>query len=182
MEGVALIWVQAVVQWLHVFFAIFWFGAVLTIDFLVVPTVQGVSPHVQQAFGGAFGQRAPKVITPVAIITIVLGIIRGVTGGVLGNLGSAYGLTWIAALVLGIGLASWGYFLITPAAEKLQKTAPGAEFDAAFARIKVLTISELFGFGVILVLMIMMRFGSDSRRATGAGRCTSRLVVRDTGS
>lgn len=154
-----MIWVQAVLQWLHVFFAIFWFGAVLTIDFLVVPTVQGVSPQVQQAFGGAFGQRAPKIITPVAITTIALGIIRGVTGGVLGNLGSAYGLTWIAALVLGIGLASWGYFVITPAAEKLQQTALGADFDAAVARIKVLTVSELFGFALILVFMIAMRFG-----------------------
>ena len=154
-----MIWLQAVVQWLHVLFAIFWFGSVLTIDFLVVPTVQAVSPQVQQAFGGEFGRRGPKIITPVAFITVILGIIRGITVGVLGNLGSAYGLTWIAALVLGIGLALWGYFLIVPAAEKLQKTAPGAEFDTALARIKVLTMSELFGFAVILTLMIAMRFG-----------------------
>ncbi|HEY8863744.1 MAG TPA: hypothetical protein VIO37_06210 [Candidatus Dormibacteraeota bacterium] len=154
-----MIWVLVVVQWLHVFFAIFWFGAVLTIDFLVIPTALSLPAQVQQTFGGAFGQRAPKVVLPVAIIAIVLGIIRGVTGGVLGNIGSAYGLTWTASLVLGIGLACWGYFLIAPTADRLQKIAPGAKFDAAIARIRVLTISELFGFAVILTFMIAMRFG-----------------------
>lgn len=154
-----MIWLQAVVQWLHVFFAIFWFGAVLTIDFLVVPTIQGLPPQVQQAFGGAFGKRAPMVILPVAVATIVLGIIRGVTGGVLGNLGSAYGLTWIAALFLGVGLAAWGYFVITPAAEKLQTSASEAEFAARLARVKRVTVTEMFGFALILVFMIAMRFG-----------------------
>jgi uncharacterized membrane protein len=36
--------VLAVPQWLHIFFGIVWFGAVLTIDFIVVPTVLSVSP------------------------------------------------------------------------------------------------------------------------------------------
>ena len=153
------VWVLAVLQWLHVFFGIFWFGAVLAIDFIVVPAVQTVSPAVQQAFGGAFGKRAPMVITPVAGMTILLGLIRGIAGGVLGNLGNAYGLTWIASLVLGTGLLVFGLRFITPAAEKLQSAAPGPEFDAALERIKRLTISELGGFGVILVFMIAMRFG-----------------------
>jgi hypothetical protein len=157
--GIAVIWVIGVVHWLHVFFAIFWFGAVLAIDFLIVPTVQGLTPQVQQAFGGAFGQRAPKVILPIAAITILLGIARGITGGVLGNLGSAYGLTWIAAMVLGIGLAAWGYFVITPAAEELQSSASPAEFEARLARIKKVTVAELLGFVVILIFMVAMRFG-----------------------
>lgn len=66
------VWLQAVLQWLHVFFGIFWFGAVLTIDFLIVPTIQSLPPAVQQAFGGAFGKRAPMLITPVAGTTILL--------------------------------------------------------------------------------------------------------------
>jgi uncharacterized membrane protein len=153
------VWVLAVLQWLHVFFGIFWFGAVLTLDFIVIPTVMTVSPAVQQAFGGALGKRAPKVITPVAGMTILLGLIRGIAGGVLGNLGSAYGLTWIAALVLGTGLLVFGLRFITPAAEKIQETAPGPEFDAAVEHIKRLTISELVGFALILTFMIAMRFG-----------------------
>lgn len=84
-----MIWVPAVLQWLHVFFAIFWFGAVLTIDFLVIPAALSLPAQVQQTFGGAFGQQAPRVVLPVAITAIALGIVRGVTGGVLGNLGSA---------------------------------------------------------------------------------------------
>jgi uncharacterized membrane protein len=43
-----VIWVLAVVQWLHVFFAIFWFGAVLTIDFLVIPTRWAAATTVAQ--------------------------------------------------------------------------------------------------------------------------------------
>jgi hypothetical protein len=155
----ALIWVTAVVHWLHVFFAIFWFGAVLTIDFLIVPTVQGLAPQVQQAFGGAFGQRAPKLILPVAVITILLGITRGITGGVLGNLGSAYGLTWIAALVLGIGVAAWGYFVITPAAQNLQSSTSEGDFQVRLAQVKKVTVAELFGFALILIFMVAMRFG-----------------------
>jgi len=154
-----MIWALAVLQWLHVFFAIFWFGAVLTIDFLILPTVQSVPPAVQQVFGRALADRAPKIITPVAFIAIALGIIRGIAGGVLGNLGSAYGLTWIAALVLGIGLLTWGLVLITPAAKKLQQSTTGPEFDAQLARLKFFTISELGGFLLILVFMIAMRFG-----------------------
>jgi uncharacterized membrane protein len=153
------VWVLAVLQWLHVFFGIFWFGAVLTLDFIVVPVFQSVPPAAQMAFGGALGKRAPMVITPVAGMTILLGLIRGIAGGVLGNLGSPYGLTWIAALVLGTGLLVFGLRFITPAAEKLQHLAQGPEFDAAVERIKRLTISELGGFLVILVFMIAMRFG-----------------------
>ncbi|GAC1613249.1 MAG: hypothetical protein NVS9B1_21340 [Candidatus Dormibacteraceae bacterium] len=155
MYGVLLV----VLHYLHVFFGIFWFGAVLTIDFLVVPTVQSLAPGVQSAFGGEFARRAPRLITAIAGTTIVLGLIRGIAGGVLFSLGSAYGLTWIAALILGIGLAIFGVRVITPAAERLQQAAQGPEFEAALARIKRLTVSELGGFVVILGMMVAMRFG-----------------------
>ncbi len=153
------IWVVAILQWLHVFFGIFWFGSTLTIDFLVVPTLQSLPPPVQQAFGGALGKRAPRVITPIAVTTIVLGLIRGIAGGVIGRLDSLYGLTWVAAFFLGTGLLVFSLRVLGPAVERLQQTAPGAEFDAALARTKRLTVSELGGFLIVLVLMIAMRFG-----------------------
>ncbi len=128
-------------------------------DFIVVPAIQSVPPAVQQAFGGALAKRAPMVITPVAGVTILLGLVRGIANEVLGSLGSPYGLTWIAAFVLGVGLMVFGLRVITPAAEKIRQAAQGPEFDAALGRIKRLTISELGGFVLILVFMIAMRFG-----------------------
>ncbi|TAN33335.1 hypothetical protein EPN29_06155 [bacterium] len=154
-----LFWTLAVLQWLHVFFAIFWFGSVLTIDFLIVPTLQSLPAEVQHAFGGALGRRAPKLITPVAGAVILLGILRGIAGGVLGNLGSAYGASWIASLLLAVGLMSFGLRVITPAVEKLQRTPQGAEFVAAVNRVKGLTLAELGGFLLIISFMIAMRFG-----------------------
>ncbi len=149
----------AVLQWLHVFFGIFWFGSVLTMDFIVVPAIQSVPPAVRQAFGGALAKRAPMVITQVAGTTILLGLVRGIASGVLGVLGSPYGLTWIASFVLGVGLMVFGLRVMTPAADKVRLAGQGPDFEAALARIKRLSISELGGFIVILVFMIAMRFG-----------------------
>ena len=152
------LWLVAVVQWLHVLFAIFWFGSVLTIDFLVIPTALSLPPTVGQSFGSAFGQRVPKVVTPIGITTILLGIVRGIVGGVLGRLDTAYGVTWIAAFVLATGLLVYGLRILTPAADRLRQLS-GAEFEIAVARIKRLSQAELGGFLVVLVLMIAMRFG-----------------------
>ena len=152
------LWLLAILQWLHVFFAIFWFGSVLAIDFLVIPTAMTLEPGPQQAFGAAFGARASKVLVPVGSIAITLGIVRGIAGGVLDKLDSAYGLTWIAAFVVGTGLLIYGIRVLTPAAEKL-RTVGAADFDAALARIKRLSQLELGGFAVMLVFMIAMRFG-----------------------
>ncbi len=154
-----MFWILVVLQWLHVLFAIFWFGFVMTLDFLIIPTVQTLEPRVQQAFGGAFGRRVPKVITPVASTVILLGVLRGIAGGVLGRLGSAYGLTWIAALVITTGLLLLGIYVLTPLAQKLQSASPGPEFDAILNRLKGLTVAELVGFLVVISLMIAMRFG-----------------------
>jgi hypothetical protein len=61
--------------------------------------------------------------------------------------------------VLGIGLAAWGYFVITPAAQQLQSSASEAEFAARLDRVKKVTVAELFGFALILIFMVAMRFG-----------------------
>lgn len=99
------------------------------------------------------------VITPVASAVILLGIVRGVAGGVLGHLGTAYGLTWIASLLVATALLLFGLRVITPAAEKLQHTPQGPEFDAEVNRLKGYTFAELGVFLVIISLMIAMRFG-----------------------
>jgi uncharacterized membrane protein len=153
------VWLLAVLQWLHILGGIFWFGGVLTTDFIVLPVVQGLPSATQHAFVGAFARRATKVVIPVATMTILVGLVRGVVGGVLDRLATPYGVTWIAALIVGTSLLLFGVRILTPVANKLLELPAGPAFDAALPRIKRLTLTELGGFVVILTLMIAMRFG-----------------------
>lgn len=153
------IWLLAALQWLHILGGIFWFGGVLTTDIIVLPAVQRLPSAARHAFVEAFAKRAERIVTPVAAMTIVLGLVRGIAGGVLDRLASVYGATWIAAFIVGTSLLLFGIRVLTPAAQRLLQLPPGPEFDAALPRIKRLTLAELGGFAVILMLMIAMRFG-----------------------
>jgi hypothetical protein len=107
----------------------------------------------------AFVNQGPKLVAGVAGATILLGLIRGIAGGVLDRLSSPYGLTWIAAFIVGSSLLFLGLRILTPAGRRLAEMPPGPEFEAALVGVKRLTITELAGFMVILALMIAMRFG-----------------------
>jgi uncharacterized membrane protein len=152
-------WLLAALQWLHILGGIFWFGGVLTTDFVILPALQGLPSATQHAFVGAFARQAERIVVPVATATILLGLVRGIAGGVLGSLSTPYGATWIAAFIVGSSLLFFGVRILTPAANKLLEMPPGPAFDAALPRIRRLTLAELGGFALILMLMIAMRFG-----------------------
>jgi uncharacterized membrane protein len=149
----------AALQWVHILCGIFWFGSVLTADFIVLPTLRTLSPDVQGAFLRAFVTRAPRIVTVIGGMTILLGVVRGIAGGVLSDLRSAYGLTWMAAFIVGSSLLFLGTRILTPAAHRLIEIPPGPEFETAMARIKRLTLTEIAGFLMLLAFMIAMRFG-----------------------
>ena len=151
--------VLAALQWLHILCGIFWFGSVLTADFIVLPTLRTLSPDIQQTFLRAFVTRGARIVTVVGGMTILLGVVRGIAGGVLSNLGSAYGLTWLAAFVVGSSLLFLGVRILTPAAHRLISLPQGPQFETAMGHVKRLTLTEIAGFLVILALMISMRFG-----------------------
>ena len=153
------LWLLVVLQWLHVFLGIFWFGAVLYSDFVLVPVIQGLKPATQLEVAGPLGRRTVQVIIPVALGVILLGVLRGVAGGVLGALGSAYGLTWLASLVVGCLTLAWGVWVVTPAINQIREVDPGPALAKAISRVKVLAFLELGLFLVILSLMIALRFG-----------------------
>jgi hypothetical protein len=98
------------------------------------------------------------MIAAVAGATILLGIIRGLVGGVWSALGSAYGLTWIASLLLGIGLAFVGARLTGPTAERLASEELESH-GAHLTRLSRLGRVELGLFLVLFSMMIAMRFG-----------------------
>jgi uncharacterized membrane protein len=145
-------------QWLHVLGGIFWFGSTLTNNVVVLPALKTQTPESQKTWWRSYSTRYGKMIAAVAGATIVLGIVRGLVGGVWSALGSPYGLTWIASLVLGIGLAFVGARMTGPAAEKVA-SSEHADYAANLVRLSRLGQVELGLFLVLFSLMIAMRFG-----------------------
>src|SRR6266851_3465400 len=132
-------WGLIVIQWLHVFLGIFWFGSTLYLDILV----------------------------------ILLGLVRGTIFGPVRSLdflfGTAYGITFLMALLAALATFAWGQLVLTRAARRLD-TFPLAEamqtdgkvalaFVAQVQRVKLLALLELLGFFVIFTCMILMCFG-----------------------
>ena len=146
------------VQWLHILGGIFWFGSTLTNHVVVIPSIKAQPPESQKAWWRSYSSRYGQMIAAVAATTIILGIIRGFVGGVWSVLGSAYGLTWIASLLLGIGLAFVGARLTGPTAERLG-SAEQANYSAHLTRLSRLGRVEVGLFLVLFSLMIAMRFG-----------------------
>jgi uncharacterized membrane protein len=152
-----------VLQWLHVFCGIFWFGSSLYAYFILFPAVAALSPEKQAELTAPIGERTGKVIGGVASGAIVLGILRGTVFGPVRSLdflfGSAYGLTWLVSLVLGIGLATFGATVLGPLATGVGSDVSVAVRAANSAKLRRLASVELLGFLAIFTCMILMRFG-----------------------
>lgn len=165
-------WLQFAVQWLHVLFAITWFGAVIYNDFILIPAIVTLPPREQRTAGSAIGNQAVKVIIPASMAVIVLGILRGTIFGSIRSveaLTTTYGLTWLLALVLSIVTFFWGYKVITGALERfnafdlgqatLADGQPNPVMLGLIADIKRKSMIELGFFFAIFTCMILMRFG-----------------------
>jgi uncharacterized membrane protein len=165
-------WAQFVVQWLHVLLGIVWFGVVLYNALILIPALNPMPVGRQREIGQAIGAQAFKVIRPVAMAVIALGIIRGtVFGPIKGvdDLTTAYGITWLVALAFAIAAYFWGERMIGPALERMNAIPeseavgpdgrPSPALVAALDRVKRVAVLELGIFFVIFTCMILMRFG-----------------------
>ncbi|MFL5779358.1 MAG: hypothetical protein ACJ761_10495 [Chloroflexota bacterium] len=166
-------WLQFGVQWLHVFLGIFWFGAVLYADFILIPAINTLPLGKQREFGSAVGARAARIIPAIAAGVILLGIVRGTLFGPVKSLDflltTAYGLTWLVALVAAVSTFTWAKLQIEPAIARLVNVPdaealtpdgqPTPKLEAIVADVKRKTLLELVGFFVIFTCMILMRFG-----------------------
>jgi uncharacterized membrane protein len=152
-----------VIQWLHVFLGIFWFGSVLYVDAILLPSLNTLPLTQQQKIGGVLGPRSSRVLVPVGIAAVLLGFLRGTVFGRLHSLdavaGSAYGITWLIALLLGVGLILWGLLLLLPRTEALNAAKSPEAYGEIVKELRVLTLIELLGFLAIFTCMILMRFG-----------------------
>ena len=165
-------WVLFAVQWLHVILAMLWFGGVLYVDFVMIPAFNTLPLTTQRVVGSAVGLRGNKIIPTVAGLVILLGILRGTVFGQIRSLealGSAYGITWLVALVLAIGTFMFGLRVISPSLERLAAIGDAealnpdgtasAKLTALLSTVKRNVLLELIGFVAIFTCMILMRFG-----------------------
>ena len=162
-------WVLFTVQWLHVLLGILWLGNALVLDVIVIPAINRLPIVAQREVSSYIGSRATPIFHVVVPLIIVLGIIRGTLLGPIKSVdllfGSAYGLTWLTALIVTVLVYLYGLFVIIPALRRMDVApvnsdgSPTPALVAATNQVKRLVSLELVGFLVIFTCMILMRFG-----------------------
>ena len=164
-------WAMFTAQWLHVLMGITWFGASLTTNLIVVPTLNRFPVADQQRFGAAYGEVANRVLRIAATAVIVLGILRGTVFGQLKSaddvFGTQYGQTWLVGLIVAVLTFAWAEAAIGPNLRRISAlTEPiGADGRPTPALIPLLAkakrnaLLEVIGFVVVFTCMILMRFG-----------------------
>ena len=161
-------WLIIVVQWLHVLFAIFWFGSRFVVTFILLPAMRRVKQSEQAAFLGELIRHFVRVEPALGIATIVLGFLRGTVFGVVTDagvaLGTPYGRTWTVALALGLVAAALGGAVGAnfTALRAIPVAADGSSqpaFDAQIGRTLTFSYASFAVFLAIFTCMILLRFG-----------------------
>lgn len=155
-------WGLFAVQWLHVLGGIYWFGGALFGNLAVLPVVLRLPNDVRRTFMPPFLEQANRVVLPVAVGTIILGIVRGTALGRIhtaAELATPYGIAWLVGLLVAVLVLALGVFYLAPAARRITAaTDSGASFPQAGRRLQVAAALDQLGFFVIFTAMISMRF------------------------
>jgi uncharacterized membrane protein len=154
-----MIWLQSGLLYLHVLGAIFWFGSGLTFQYLIVPALEKMPFESQKSLLTTAGANYGRIVGPVAGLTVLFGILRGISTGVLGALNTAYGITWILAIVGAAFVMFVGIRFIGPAAERMQAGESREQVLAAAAQTRRAGAVERTGMLGMLVLMVAMHAG-----------------------
>lgn len=162
-------WVVFGAQWLHILGGILWFGNSLVLAVILIPALNRLPISAQREIGSHIGEISQNVFLVVGPAVIFIGIIRGTLLGPIKSadvlFGSAYGITWLVALIAAIFTFLWGRFAIASAVATMNAAplntdgSATAELEAATSRVKIIAMLELVGFLVIFTCMILMRFG-----------------------
>jgi uncharacterized membrane protein len=154
-----LAWLLSALLYLHILAAIFWFGSSLTLNLVFFPILARLPFEAQLPWMQAVSVRYGPVIGPVGGLTVLFGVLRGIFGGVLQALGTPYGITWIASIVLVIPVIFIGAGLVGPTATKMAATTQRDEFARLGSQVRLYGRFELAGFAVMLGLMVAMHAG-----------------------
>jgi putative copper export protein len=150
-----------VVHWLHVLGGIVWFGGHVFTAAVIWPALLRRPATEAKALSDAMAVPAMRVMGPAGMLVLVLGIVRGTVLGPVRSLdvliGTAYGWTFLAALLLTFGLM--GYAGATRQ-EMERRVWDGDRFHpGAAAWLRRSSAINLGGLAVILACMVLMRFG-----------------------
>jgi len=154
-----MIWVLAVLLYLHILGAIFWFGSGLMLQLVFIPALKGLPYEAQHPWLQALSGNYSRIIGPVGGLTILLGILRGAFAGVFGALNTPYGITFVVAFVLAIPVIIVGARFIGPTAEKLAAATTRDEVLRLAGQITRYGRLEASGMLVMLGLMVAMHAG-----------------------
>ena len=156
-----MFWLGVAVHWLHVFFAIVWFGGVVFMVSVMTPALKACAPPAALEVGAQLGGRLTRVFAPVGFLTILFGLLTATVFGPVKSLDvlwtSAYGVTALVALLIAIALAVLG--ARTGQVGMRIATAPEPERPQLLARIGRMTSMAVSGFVAVLICMVLMRFG-----------------------
>lgn len=129
-----------VLHWAHVFCGIFWFGTILYTRIMLFPSLRTLGPEQEAKVRAAMVAGPSRRITlMLAWGTVSLGMVRGAAAGAFDQLTSAYGITYLASLLLGLAMA--GFVTLDWPKGQLPRHLYVAGFPAIFT------------------LMVLMRFG-----------------------
>ena len=149
-----------VVHWLHVLGGIVWFGGhVFTA--VIWPALLRRPPAEAKAVSDAMAQPAMRVMGPAGLLVLVLGIVRGTVLGPVRSLdmlvGTAYGRTFAAALLLTFFLMGYSGRMHR---EMDRRVWDGDRFRPGAADyLRRSSAVNLGGLAAILACMVLMRFG-----------------------
>jgi uncharacterized membrane protein len=152
-----VVYVAMFVQFFHIVAGIAWFGSSIFIMAVMVPALRRVSAAGRDEYVKALEVTSKRFFPIAGGLTVLLGIVRGLLFGL--DLNSAYGKTYVAAAVLGVGLLVYGAVVTGGNVQRMAAAAAGPEQSAALERVARFGRFELAGFFVLLALMIAMRFG-----------------------
>ncbi|HEY7021136.1 MAG TPA: hypothetical protein VH349_08465 [Ktedonobacterales bacterium] len=149
------------VQWLHILSGVIWFGGYVLIDFALWPALLRRPAAEAQATLVALVKYIGPLMAASGSLVVLLGIVRGTLLGPIKSfdalLGTAYGLTWLTALVIALFLTIWGARwhdrVVGPIWEGDQ-VRPGVA-----ARLRMATVVEMTCFGAILACMVLLGAG-----------------------
>jgi hypothetical protein len=154
-----MVWLLAGLHLLHVLGGMFWFGSLTMNLFFVLPALRSLPMDAQMTWQRTASRRYGRIIAPVAGLTILLGIGLGIAGGVLRMLGTAYGVTWRAAIVRAGAAAASGARLTGPTAGLAAEERDPERFTGLLSKLHRYGRMEFGGMMGLVVMMVAMSFG-----------------------
>ncbi|HEX2754476.1 MAG TPA: hypothetical protein VHM48_03375 [Candidatus Limnocylindrales bacterium] len=164
------IWLM-VVQFVHILGGAAWLGGSIFANLVLLPYVFRQAPDRRRGLIGVLILGPERVMIGAAVIGGLMGLVRGTFFGPIrsiDDLGSGYGLTWLGAVVVVLGVFVVGGAVTSRAARRLLDddalwvaSADGRLGDAyatTAVRLKVGFRIELSGILVTLALMEVLRF------------------------